>query len=111
MVNSERVKVVILMDGNKVIADVQEAVHKDTGERQAWVFNFPYKVTHDEPKLDGTGIVVDPEVKIHYQPWCPLTSDVQMAINPNFVVSILEPVPSLRDTYIENVRKMGGEVE
>ena len=111
MVNSERVKVVVLMDGTNVIADVQEAVHKDTGERQAWVFNFPYKITFDDPKLDGTGIVMDPEVKVHYQPWCPLTSDVQMPINTNYVVTILEPVPSLRDTYIENVRKMGGEVE
>ena len=111
MVNSERVKVVILMDGTNVIADIQEAVHKDTGERQAWVFNFPYKVTFDDPKLDGTGIVMDPEVKVHYQPWCPLTSDIQIAVNTGFVVSIMEPVPSLRDTYIENVRKMGGEVE
>jgi len=27
------------------------------------------------------------------------------------VVTILEPVPSLRDTYIGNVQKMGGTVE
>lgn len=111
MVKSERVKVAVLVTGETVIADVQEAVHRETGERQAWVFNFPYKVTYDEPKLDGTGIVLDPEVKVHYQPWCPLSVDVQMAVNTAFVASILEPVPSLRDTYIENVRKMGGEVE
>lgn len=111
MVNAERVKIVVLMDGSTVIADVQEAVHKDTKERQAWVFNFPYVVTYDQPKQDGDGLVVDPEVKIHYQPWCPLTSDVQVAVNTAFVVSLMEPVPSLRDTYIENVRKMGGDVE
>jgi len=32
-------------------------------------------------------------------------------LNHNMVVTILEPVPSLRDTYISNVQKMGGSVE
>jgi hypothetical protein len=27
------------------------------------------------------------------------------------VLTVLEPVPSLRDTYISNVQKMGGNVE
>ena len=111
MVNADRVKVVLLMDGRSVISDVQEAVDRDTGERKAWIFNFPYQVTYDSPDMDEAGIVLDPEVKIYYQPFCPLTADTQMAINTSAVVSIMEPVPSLRDTYIANVRKMGGEVE
>ena len=111
MVKSERVKVVVMFDGRSVISDVQEAVDKDTSERKAWVLNFPYVVTYDAPKLGDTGIVEDPEVKVHYSPWNPLSSDIQVAVNPDAVVSIMEPVPSLRDTYIENVRKMGGDIE
>ena len=111
LVKSERVKVVVMFNGDNVICDLQEAVNKDTGERQAYVMNFPYKVEYDTPKLDTTGIVTDPEVKVHYQPWCPLSPEVKVPINPNMVVTILEPVPSLRDTYIGNVQKMGGNVE
>ena len=74
MVNAERVKIVVLMDGQSVITDLQEAVHKETGERQAWVFNYPYKVTYDSPKLEGTGISMDPDVKVYYEPWNPLTT-------------------------------------
>ena len=111
LVKSERVKVVVMFNGDNVICDLQEAVNKDTGERQAYIMNYPYKVEYSQPNIDGTGIVVDPEVKVHYSPWCPLTPETRIPVNHNMVVSILEPVPSLRDTYITNVQKMGGSVE
>ena len=111
LVNSERVKVVVMFNGDNVICDLQEAVDKESGARQAYIMNYPYKVDYDTPKMDKTGIVTDPEVKVHYSPWCPLSPEVKIPINHNMVVTILEPVPSLRDTYISNVQKMGGNVE
>ena len=111
LVKSERVKVIVMFNGDNVICDLQEAVDKDSGARQAYIMNYPYKVEYDQPKLDTTGIVTDPEVKVHYQPWCPLSPETKIALNHNMVVTILEPVPSLRDTYISNVQKMGGNVE
>ena len=111
LVKSERVKVVVMFSGDNVICDLQEAVDKESGARQAYIMNYPYKVDYDSPKMDKTGIVTDPEVKVHYSPWCPLSPEVKIPINQNMVVTILEPVPSLRDTYISNVQKMGGSVE
>ena len=111
LVKTERVKVVVMFNGDNVICDLQEAVDKESGARQAYIMNFPYKVEYDQPKLDTTGIVTDPEVKVHYQPWCPLSPETKIALNHNMVVTILEPVPSLRDTYITNVQKLGGTVK
>ena len=111
LVKSERVKDVVMFSGDNVICDLQEAVDKESGARQAYIMNYPYKVDYDTPKMDKTGIVTDPEVKVHYSPWCPLSPEVKIPINHNMVVTILEPVPSLRDTYISNVQKMGGNVE
>ena len=110
-VKSERVKVVVMFNGDNVICDLQEAVDKETGARQAYIANYPYKVEYDQPKMDKAGIVTDPEVKVHYSPWCPLSPETKIPLNHNMVVTILEPVPSLRDTYISNVQKMGGNVE
>ena len=110
-VKSDRVKVVVMLNGDNVICDLQEAVDKDSGARQAYIMNYPYKVEYDQPKMDTAGIVTDPAVKVHYQPWCPLSPEVKIPLNHNMVVTILEPVPSLRDTYISNVQKMGGNVE
>ena len=110
LVKSERVKVVVMFNGDNVICDLQEAVNKDSGERQAYIMNYPYKVEYDSPKMDKTGIVTDPEVKVHYSPWCPLTPEIKIPLNHNMVLTVVEPVPSLRDTYITNVQKMGGNV-
>ena len=111
LVKSERVKVVVMFNGDNVICDLQEAVDKESGARQAYIMNYPYTVKYDSPKMDTTGIVTDREVKVHYAPWCPLSPEVKIPINQNMVVTILEPVPSLRDTYITNVQKMGGSIE
>ena len=111
LVKSERVKVVVMFNGDNVICDLQEAVDKESGARQAYIMNYPYKVNYDSPKMDKTGIVTDPEVKVHYAPWCPLSPEVKIPINQYMVVTILDPVPSLRDTYITNVQKMGGSIE
>ena len=111
LVNASRVKVVVMMNGDNIICDLQKAVDKDSGARQAYIANYPYKVEYEQPKLDKEGIVTDPEVKVRYQPWCPLSPEVKIPLNHNMVVTILEPVPSLRDTYIGNVQKMGGSVE
>ena len=110
LVKSERVKVVVMFNGDNVICDLQEAVNKDSGERQAYIMNYPYKVEYDSPKMNKTGIVTDPEVKVHYSPWCPLTPEIKIPLNHNMVLTVVEPVPSLRDTYITNVQKMGGNV-
>ena len=111
LVRSERVKVVVMFNGDNVICDLQEAVDKDTGARQAYIMNYPYRVEYQTPKMDATGIVEDPEVRVNYSPWCPLSPEVKIPVNHNMVVTILEPVPSLRDTYISNVQKMGGTVK
>ena len=110
LVRSERVKVVVMFNGDNVICDLQEAVDKDTGARQAYIMNYPYRVEYQTPNMDSTGIVTDPEVRVNYSPWCPLTPETKIPVNHNMVVTILEPVPSLRDTYITNVQKMGGSV-
>tara|TARA_B100001113_G_C20982490_1_gene566717 strand:- start:495 stop:884 length:390 start_codon:yes stop_codon:yes gene_type:complete len=112
LVNADRIKVVVMFNGDNVICDLQEAVDKTTNQRQAYIFNFPYKVDYERPNTGGAlGRVEDPEVKVHYSPWCPLSPENRIAINHTMVVTILEPVPSLRDTYITNVRQMGGNVE
>ena len=57
LVKSERVKVVVMFNGDNVICDLQEAVDKESGARQAYIMNYPYKVEYDQPKLDTTGTV------------------------------------------------------
>ena len=42
IVKSARVKVVVMFSGENIICDLQEAVDKETGARQAYIANYPY---------------------------------------------------------------------
>jgi|TARA_B100000902_G_C27321501_1_gene924933 hypothetical protein len=111
MIDESRIKLLLTRDGDTVICDLQEAVDKDSGDRQAYLMTVPYKVEISEQPSQVTDpeTFEDQEIKIRYTPWNPFTIDTRIAIQPDYVVSIMEPAPSLLHTYLSNVRKKQGD--
>ena len=111
LVKSERVKVIVMFNGDNVICDLQEAVNKETGERQAYIMTIPYKVriTEDPDTPVNMETFEDQEVKIRYTPWNPFTIDQKIAIVPDYVISVMEPSPSILQTYLSNVKAKTGD--
>ena len=93
------------------ICDLQEAVDKETGKRQAYIMTIPYKVkiTEDPETPVNMETFEDQEVKIRYTPWNPFTIDQKIAITPDYVISVMEPSPSILQTYLSNVRSKTGD--
>mgnify|MGYP006224718131 FL=1 len=111
MIEEERIKLVFTRDGDNIICDLQEAVNKETGERQAYIMTIPYKVwIIDQPETPvNMETFEDQEVKIRYTPWNPFTVDQKIAITPDYVISVMEPSPSILQTYLSNVRAKSGD--
>ena len=111
MIEEERIKLVFTRDGDNIICDLQEAVNKETGERQAYIMTIPYKVwIIDQPESPvNMETFEDQEVKIRYTPWNPFTIDQKIAITPDYVISVMEPSPSILQTYLSNVRAKTGD--
>jgi hypothetical protein len=111
MVEAERIKLILTKVGEHVIADVQEAVDKETGDRKAYILTVPYTVQIAEQPESQVDLDTfeDQEVKIRYRPWCPFTIDQRIAIECDYVVSIMDPAPSLLQTYLSNVRAKQGD--
>ena len=111
MIEEERIKLVFTRDGDNIICDLQEAVNKETGERQAYIMTIPYKVwIIDQPESPvNMETFEDQEVKIRYTPWNPFTIDQKIAITPDYVISVMEPSPSILQTYLANVRAKSGD--
>ena len=111
MIEEERIKLVFTRDGDNIICDLQEAVNKETGERQAYIMTIPYKVwIIDQPESPvNMETFEDQEVKIRYTPWNPFTVDQKIAITPDYVISVMEPSPSILQTYLANVRAKTGD--
>ena len=111
MIAEERIKLVFTRDGDNIICDLQEAVDKETGKRQAYIMTIPYKVwIIDQPETPvNMETFEDQEVKIRYTPWNPFTIDQKIAITPDYVISVMEPSPSILQTYLANVRAKSGD--
>ena len=111
MIEEDRIKLVFTRDGDNIICDLQEAVDKETGKRQAYIMTIPYKVwIIDQPESQvDLETFEDQEVKIRYTPWNPFTIDQKIAITPDYVISVMEPSPSILQTYLSNVRSKTGD--
>jgi len=112
------VKIVSLKSGEYVVTELQEAVDENQ-RRQAFVFDNPYCVKI-EP-LEGSELefdIDDPEArqsikgqyKILLSRWNPFTPDNRIAVNPDWVVSISDPMMSIVESYVKMTKPEENEI-
>jgi hypothetical protein len=112
------VKIVSLKSGEYVVTELQEAVD-DNNRRQAFVFTNPF-VVKIEP-LDGSELEFDiddatarqnlkGQYKILLSRWNPFTPDTPIAVNPDWVVSISDPMMSIVESYVKMTKPEESEI-
>jgi hypothetical protein len=88
------VKLLILKSYEDVIADVKEML---SGDRVVgYILNNPFVVRLE----DGN---VDFPARITFYPYAPLSKDKDIPIPCDWVVSIVEPLDEVKDSYLEQV--------
>ena len=99
------IKVVKLKSGEDLVAEVSEIQHKDTCVRQAFVLNKAYNITIEKQFVDGTEERQQQYTgRILLEKWQPLTHDEDIAIIPDWVVSIVEPIMSVLEAYGQTLK-------
>ena len=99
------IKVIKLKSGEDIVADVSEVQHKDTGVRQAFIFDKAYAITIEKMFVDGTEERNQQYTgRILLEKWQPLTHDDEIAVNPDWVVSIVEPIMSVLEAYGQTLK-------
>jgi len=99
------IKVIKLKSGEDIVADVSEVQHKDTGVRQAFIFDKAYAITIEKMFVEGTEERHQQYTgRILLEKWQPLTHDDEIAVNPDWVVSIVEPIMSVLEAYGQTLK-------
>ena len=99
------VKLALLKSGEDVIADIREAISEETNKLVSYIFSNPYVVKLTQPQV----LMEDseqPETRaynISVYPWVPLSDDTDIAINPDWVITIVEPAATLKKSYEERM--------
>lgn len=97
------VKLVLLKSGEQVISDIKELVDENQ-KVISLLFENPYVVQFLTAELlylyegvdDSAGGI---DHKVSFQPWLPLSSDKNIPVNPDWVISIVEPLEWIKRSY------------
>ena len=92
----------LLKSGEEVIADIKEIRQESTDELVSYLFKKPYCV-----KIKTSQILVEqesrPKHELAYYKWMSLSKDDDIIVNKDWVVSITEPLDSVKKNYEDKV--------
>ena len=107
------IKLALLRSGEQVIADIMELVDKDEKVIQL-VFSDPYivRLLTSELLMEGSyNEEEEIEHKVGFSPWLVLSADQKMAVNPDWVVTVVEPHEWIKSSYTEKTESSDEEPE
>ena len=93
------VKLAILQGKEQVIAEIKELV--DDGNPVGYIFANPHCVYADKQYLAEEN--EDRSVQITLSPWILLTADKEILVPKHQIVTIVEPIDSVKEMYSEKV--------
>ena len=98
------VKLSLLKSGEDVIADIEEMILDE--KVVGYFFNDPCVVKLIAKDAGGSGKT---PCKLQLTPWLPLTNDKKIPVTPDWVITLVEPMPQLKQMYEDGVLKDGGQ--
>jgi hypothetical protein len=101
------IKVILLRSGDQIITDVKEVISED--KPVAYLFTNPQKVTINKPFLISEQ-ENERSYEITFSQWMLLSADKEIAVPTNYVVTIVEPLDSIKEMYLEKINGTNSEV-
>lgn len=99
------IKLAILKSGETIIADIKELVSDE--KKCGYIFEDPQSISIKREMLssnteENNGISKG-EIQISLSPWIVLTSEKQILVSPDYIVTVVDPVESVKQMYEEKV--------
>ena len=96
------VKLSLLKSGEDVIADIEEMILDE--KVVGYFFNDPCVVKLLAKDAGNAGKT---PCQLQLTPWLPLTQEKKIPVAPDWVITMVEPMPQLKKMYEEGVLKDG----
>jgi len=99
------IKLAILKSGETIIADIMELVSEE--KPCGYILNNPQSIAIKRETLlfesQEESNVSRGEIKVSLSPWIILTNETQIHIPLDYIVTIVDPVESVKQMYEEKV--------
>jgi len=94
------IKLAVLKSGEDIIANVKELIVEEN--IVGYLFDNPHVVTC-QSDIFTENEENQEQINISFRPWLILSKDTQIPIRPDWLVTIVEPVDTLKNMYEEKV--------
>ena len=98
------VKLSLLKSGEDVLADIEEMILDE--KVVGYFFNDPCVVKLLAKDAGNAGKT---PCQLQLTPWLPLTQEKKIPVAPDWVITMVEPMPQLKKMYEDGVLKDGGQ--
>ena len=98
------IKLAVLQDQDQVIAEIKELV--DDSKPIGYLFTNAHRVLTEKQFLAESDD--DRKVQITLSPWILLSADKEVLVPRHQVVTIVEPIDSLKEMYLEKINGSNG---
>jgi flagellar assembly factor FliW len=105
------VKLALLKSGEQVIADIMELIDEND-KVVSLVFSNPYIARLLTPELlmeNSVQLNDEIEHKVAFSPWIVLSADKKVAVDPKWVVTIVNPHEWIKSSYEEKMNAVTAE--
>ena len=93
------IKLAVLQDQDQVIAEIKELV--DNGKPVGYLFGNAHRIMTEREFLAESDD--DRQIQITLSPWILLSADKEVLVPRHQVVTIVEPIDSLKEMYMEKI--------
>ena len=93
------IKLAVLQDQDQVIAEIKELV--DNGKPVGYLFGNAHRIITEREFLAESDD--DRQIQITLSPWILLSADKEVLVPRHQVVTIVEPIDSLKEMYMEKI--------
>jgi len=102
------IRIALLKSGESVIADIKIKELISDKNNYVYVFKKPYIVdlaSNEEVLLleEGQTPSEDRNVGVNFTPWICLTTDTEIPVRPDWIVTVVTPVKEIENLYEEMI--------
>lgn len=103
------IKLALLKSGETIISDAKELISDE--KVCGYLFNKPHKIeTRKQFLLVEENENPKGDLEVILAPWIVLTTDESIPVPPDWIVTIVEPIQSIKEMYEEKVNGENNQV-
>ena len=107
------IKITVLKSGDHLISDMKELVAEDKDEIKAYLLENPhtYELKEQQFLTEEEKVIGDYGTNVTLLPWIILSKDKKMMIPVDSVLTVVEPLESVTQLYLDKIESFKVEEE